>query len=182
MQKILTAAVALIAVGMLSRVAFPNQTGEILALNQGEHRVSLTRPIQYVLKVDHINGGASRLVMLMEKMPPNDRIPVHQHALDDEIVFVQQGTVAGYLNGRRAILKAGGILYAPHGSWLGLQNTGATDATVFYITDHPGLDDYLRHLSLPAGQPSSRHITLAQVYALAARYHIKYRPDIPIVK
>lgn len=181
MRKILTAALAVIAVGMLSRASFSNQTGEILALDQGEHRVSLTRPIQYLLKVDHINGGASRLVMLMERVPPKDHIPVHQHAFDDEIVLVQQGAVAGYLDGRRAILKAGGILYAPHGSWLGLQNISTTDAIVLFITDHPGLDDYLRGLSVLDGQ-RTHHITATEHAALAARYHITYRRDIPIVK
>jgi quercetin dioxygenase-like cupin family protein len=155
--------------------------GAIVAMGQGEARISRLGSAEYLLKIDRQNAGSQHLVVWMERIAQGHRVPVHLHQNNDEIVIVHEGAVAAYLQGHRAILNAGDLLFAPHGTLLGFENVSHKPATLFFVIDDPTFDGFLRDVSVPAGEKATP-LTFSQRKMFASRHHIRYRPDIAIVK
>lgn len=58
--------------------------------------------------------------------------PPHRHA-DEELMIVQEGTLAALQGDRTNIVEAGGIIFEASNEWHGLRNIGTNRATYFVI-------------------------------------------------
>lgn len=103
------------------------------------------------IKVDPETLGSRAFTVGMEDMPPGDSIGVHKHLQEDEVVFVHRGQVQVTLGDSSYPAQAGGLVFIPRGTWIGLHVTGPDTATILFLFNTPGFEKCLRFLSSPVG-------------------------------
>ncbi len=128
----------------------------LLEKDEGELRTRRPRPkpspaSQFMLKVDpHVNGS-QHLVVGTEQIAPGASIPTHKHPTEDEIVLIHSGTAHVWLGEQERDLHAGGLVFIPSNTWIGLKNVSSEPLSVMFIFSAPGFDEFQRCISVPAG-------------------------------
>lgn len=126
----------------------------IMAKNEGERREFRTRPgTFFTLKVDPKNGGSEHMVVITEDMAPGDKIPTHRHPNADELIIIHAGTARVTLGNKVQEAHTGTIVFIPKNTWIGLENIGKEPLTSTGVLSAPGYEEYLRAISVLAGQP-----------------------------
>jgi mannose-6-phosphate isomerase-like protein (cupin superfamily) len=140
----------------------PPAHGLILQIGEGERRVRRPKaaglaglPDPFIIKVDKQNGGSKDLVMGYEELAPGQAIRPHRHLTSDEIIFVHSGTGLVSLGSREAQVNAGGTIYIPANTHIGLRNTGSAPLGIAFIFSKPGFEEILRENSVLEGQPAT---------------------------
>ena len=105
-----------------------------------------------MLKVSPNNNGSQHLVMGMEDLLPGSVIPRHKHLGQDEIVFVQSGTLHIWLGDQERDLHAGGIAFIPAFTWVSLRNNDRQPASMVFIFSAPGFENHLRCVSVAVNE------------------------------
>src|ERR1700730_400259 len=80
---------------------------------------------QFMLKVSSKNNGSQHLVLVTEELPAGARTRTHKHLAQDEIVLIQTGTAHVRLGDQERDVHAGGLLFIPTNTLIGLQNIGS---------------------------------------------------------
>jgi quercetin dioxygenase-like cupin family protein len=164
MQLLLSAIATLIVLSCIAFVApltrvvksasDTKATPLILASDQGERRDSRTRPgMSFTVKVDPKNGGSEHMVVVTEDMAPGDIIPTHRHPHADELILIQSGTGKVTLGDHVQEARAGAIVFIPRDTWIGVENVGKDHLTHTDVFSAPGFEEYMRSISVPAGDP-----------------------------
>jgi len=99
------------------------------------------------IKVGPKSSGSTHFVIVSEDMPPGTAIPVHRHNRDEEVVFIQRGVVTVTLGEQDSVVEAGGTVYIPSATWIGVKNTGTEPATIVAIFAHPAMETCFRLLA-----------------------------------
>jgi quercetin dioxygenase-like cupin family protein len=142
----------LVGIGQVAPAIKP--TPLILASNEGERREFRTRPgVTFTLKIDPKNGGSEHMTVVTEDMAPGDKIPTHRHPHADELIFIQSGTARVTLGDQVQEAHAGAIVFIPSDSWIGMENIGKDHLTHIDVWSAPGYQEYMRAISVPAGEP-----------------------------
>jgi len=142
----------------------------ILAANDGERREFRTRPgVTFTVKVDPKNGGSEHMAVVTEDMAPGDRIPVHRHPHADELILIQSGTGRVRLGDQLQEVHAGGIVFIPSDTWIGMENIGKDHLTHVDVWSTHGFEEYMRAISVPAGS-SINPLSKAEVEELRKQY------------
>ena len=129
-------------------------TALILASQDGERREFRTRPgTFFTVKVDPQNGGSEHIVVIWEDMAPGDGIPTHLHPDADELILIHEGTAKVTLGDKIQEAHAGAMVFIPKNTWIGVENVGSGHLISTGVLSAPGYEDYLRAISVPAGQP-----------------------------
>jgi quercetin dioxygenase-like cupin family protein len=129
----------------------------LLEKNEGERRL-WREPDHgdFMLKVSPQNNGSRRLVFGTEDMVPGDEFPRHQHLSQDEILWIEKGTVHVRLGDQERDLHAGGMVFIPARTWVNVKNAGTETVSVVFIFSAPGFEDYMRCESvLPNEKPTA---------------------------
>jgi len=106
-------------------------------------------------KVSPKNNGSQRLVMGTEEMVPGDEFPRHQHVAQDELLWIEKGTVHVHLGDQERDLHAGGMVFIPAYTWVSVKNAGTETASVVFIFSAPAFESYMRCESvLPNEKPT----------------------------
>jgi quercetin dioxygenase-like cupin family protein len=125
----------------------------LLEKNEGERRIWRDPPPGgFTLKVSPKNNGSQHLVMGTEDLAAGEDIPRHKHLGQDEIVFVQAGTLHVRLGDQERDLHAGGMAFIPASTWVSLKNNGSETVSMVFIFSAPGFEDHLRCVSVPEGE------------------------------
>lgn len=125
----------------------------LLEKNEGEQRVWRDPPPGgFTIKVSPKNNGSQHLVFGTEDMAPGDEIPTHKHLGQDEIVYIETGTVHVDLANQKRDLHAGGMVFIPAYTWVHLKNIGTETASLMFVFSAPAFENHLRCMSVPAGQ------------------------------
>jgi quercetin dioxygenase-like cupin family protein len=140
----------------------------ILEKNEGEHRTRRPRDLpmpssSFTIKVDRKNGGSQRMWLGTEDLPPGGVIQRHRHLGQDEILLIQTGTAHVSLGTEDRDVHAGAVIFIPSGTWIGLKNIGTEVISLTFVFSDPGFDNYLRCMSVPAGQAASK-LTAEELY------------------
>jgi quercetin dioxygenase-like cupin family protein len=93
------------------------------------------------------------MAVVTEDMAPGDRIPVHRHPHADELILIQSGTGRVTLGDKVQEVHAGGIVFIPSDTWIGMENIGKDRLTHVDIWSAHGFEEYMRAISVPAGSP-----------------------------
>jgi quercetin dioxygenase-like cupin family protein len=147
----------------------------LLEENEGERRIWREPPPgDFILKVSPKNNGSQHLVMGTEDMNPGDEFPMHKHLSQDELVYIEKGTVHVYLGGQQRDLHAGGTVFIPANTWVDIKNTGREKASVVFVFSAPGFEDYMRCDSV---LPNEKVVPLSiqQQKACAHQGHVTYK-------
>ena len=117
----------------------------LLEKNEGERRIWREPPPgDFILKVSPKNNGSQHLVMGTEDMNPGDEFPLHRHLEQDELVYVEKGTVHARVGDQERDLHAGGTIFIPANTWVDIKNTGTEKGSVVFVFSAPGFEDYMR--------------------------------------
>src|SRR5450432_1246958 len=174
--------ILLIVVTLLTVICSAQSQGAktvVLEKNEGEARVrrprgSLPTPTaEFILKVTPENSGSKHLVLGAEDIPPGGVIPKHKHLEQDEILLVQTGTAHVTLDDKEYDVHAGGTVFFPAQTWVGLKNVGADSISLVFIFSAPGFEENMRCSSVPAGQTASP-INTDELKACAHQGHVEY--------
>src|SRR5712691_11842953 len=71
-----------------------------------------------IFKVDPVTTGSNTLVVGTEEMAPGNRIPIHKHLYEDEVVFVHKGVLRATLDERQVEARTGATIFIPQGTWV----------------------------------------------------------------
>jgi quercetin dioxygenase-like cupin family protein len=117
----------------------------LLEKNEGERRIWREPPPgDFILKVSPKNNGSQHLVFGTEDMAPGDEFPAHKHLGQDEIVYIEKGTVHVHLGSQERDLHAGGTVFIPAYTWVSVKNAGPETASVVFVFSAPGFENYMR--------------------------------------
>lgn len=105
------------------------------------------------IKVGPGIGGATRLAMGTEVTPAGERVPLHRHEHEDEILFVHTGTAVGIVGDTREEVGPGATVYIPRGVWHGLDNPSDEPVELVWVVAPPRLQRFFRETSAPPGKP-----------------------------
>ncbi len=84
------------------------------------------------------------LVMGTEDMAAGDEFPTHEHLGQDEILYIETGTVHVHLGDQQRDLHAGGTVFIPAYTWVSVKNAGTETVRVVFVFSAPGFEDYMR--------------------------------------
>src|SRR3984893_3248210 len=182
--------ILLIVVTLLAVICYAQSQGAktvMLEKNEGEIRVrrplgSLPTPSeQFILKVTPQNSGSKHPVLSTEEIPPGGVIPREKHLDQDEILFIQTGTAHVTLNDKEYDVHAGGTVFFPAQTWVGLKNTGKDNISLVFVFSAPGFEENMRCGSVLAGQPAPP-ITTDELRACAQKGHVEFEALAPVEK
>jgi quercetin dioxygenase-like cupin family protein len=150
-----------------------------LEKNEGERRSwrpepGETDPGGFILKVTPKNSGSQHFVVVADDMPPEAAIPRHKHLEQDEIVFLDKGTVHAQVGDQEGNLDAGGLVFIPARTWVNLKNTATEPASMVAVFSAPGFEDHLRCESVPANEKATT-ISLAEENECDRVGHVVYK-------
>jgi quercetin dioxygenase-like cupin family protein len=109
--------------------------------------------VTFTVKVDPKNGGSEHMAVVTEDMAPGDKIPTHRHPHADELIFILSGIGRVTLGARVQEVHAGGIVFIPSDTWIGMENIGKEHLMHIDVWSAHGFEEYMRAISLPAGTP-----------------------------
>ena len=182
--------ILLIAVTLLAVICYAQSPGAqtvVLEKNEGETRVrrplgSLPIPSdEFILKVTPQNSGSKHLVLGTEEIPPGGVIPRHKHLEQDEILLIQTGTAHVTLNDKEYDVHAGGTVFFPAQTWVGLKNIGNDNISLVFVFSAPGFEENMRCGSVLAEQ-SAPPITTDELKACAHQGHVEFEAFAPAEK
>jgi quercetin dioxygenase-like cupin family protein len=117
----------------------------LLEKNEGERRIWREPPPgDFILKVSPKNNGSQHLVMGTEDMAPGDEFPTHKHLGQDELVYIEKGTVQVHLGDQERDLHSGGTVFIPANTWVDIKNAGTDTVSVVFVFSAPGFENYMR--------------------------------------
>ena len=129
----------------------------LLEKSEGEQRTRRPRPkpspaSQFMLKVDPKANGSQHLVVGTEEIAPGASIPIHKHPTEDEVLLIHSGSAHVSLGEQERDLHAGGLVFIPADTWIGLKNISAEPLSVTFIFSAPGFEEFQRCISVPANE------------------------------
>jgi quercetin dioxygenase-like cupin family protein len=126
-------------------------TPTVFQADEGDHWLLLgQKPL--IFKVDPVTTGSDSLVVGTEVMPPGNKIPMHKHLQEDEVIFVHKGAVRVTLAGREYEAGTGATVFIPHGNWIGVENASGEPAMILFFFNKPAFEKCLRALSSREGE------------------------------
>lgn len=97
-----------------------------------------------MLKVSPKNNGSRHLVFGTEDVIPGDEFPRHRHLEQDEILWIERGTLHVHLGTQEGDLHAGGMVFIPANTWVSVKNASNETASLVFVFSAPGFEDYMR--------------------------------------
>jgi quercetin dioxygenase-like cupin family protein len=166
-----------------------SQDAKTVVLEKSEGETRMRRPLgslpipsdEFILKVTPQNSGSKHLVLGTEEIPPGGVIPRHKHLEQDEILLIQTGTAHVTLNDKEYDVHAGGMVFFPAQTWVGLKNIGKDSISLVFIFSAPGFENNMRCGSVLAGQSASP-ITTDELKACAHEGHVEFEALAPAAK
>lgn len=117
----------------------------LLEKDEGERRIWREPPPgDFMLKVSPKNNGSQHLVFGTEDVIPGDQFPMHKHLGQDEILYIEKGTVHVHLANQERDLHAGGTVFIPAYTWVSVKNPGPETVRIVFVFSAPGFENYMR--------------------------------------
>lgn len=112
--------------------------------------------------------------MGLQSMEPGAGIPVHRHEREDEVLFIHDGRGTAIVGDERTPVAKGDTVFIPRGTWHGVETNADRIDLVWSVTP-PGLEQFFREISAPAGEPA-KNLTPAQMQAVGLKHGVTFRP------
>ncbi len=147
----------------------------LLEKAEGERRIWREPPPgDFMLKVSPKNNGSQHLVMGTEDMAPGDEFPTHKHLGQDELLYIEKGTVHVHLGDQERDLHAGGTAFIPAYTLVSVKNAGTETVSVVFVFSAPGFENYMRCDSVLPNE-KVRPLSLEEQRGCAHEGHVSYK-------
>ena len=147
-----------------------------LVLGPDEGEVYLIGPRQgrVIIKVDKRTTGIDAFSLLTEDIVPGDGIPVHKHAAEEELIYIERGRGAFTFGETEYAVEPGSMSLVPRGTWHGLRNTGDEMLRMVFGYSPAGFEEYFRFIGVREGE-SWKGLADDEWARINAAYGIVYR-------
>jgi quercetin dioxygenase-like cupin family protein len=145
----------------------------VIPADGGEKRWLRGGTTPLLIKVDPVNTGSRRMVLGFSELPPGDAIGIHRHLQEDEIIVITRGTARVQLGKQLTTAAAGGTVFIPQGTCIGITNIGTDTLSNFFVFSSPGFERALRAVSSAPGEapkpltPQLRESAFHEAHAVA---------------
>ncbi len=124
-------------------------------------------------------GGA--LFIAEVNVAPGSGTPPHIHHREEEIFYLQQGTLTVHVGGKTLNASPGDLVQLPRDVVHNFQNTGNVDAKFLVISSPAGLEKFFEEAFYPAAdwpdtQPPMNDEFMARALAAAAKGGAEFLP------
>jgi oxalate decarboxylase/phosphoglucose isomerase-like protein (cupin superfamily) len=109
-----------------------------------------------------------------EDMHPGDEFPLHRHLEQDELVYIEKGTVHARVGDQERDLHAGGTVFIPSNTWVDIKNAGAETVSVVFVFSAPGFENYMRCDSVLPNEKVTP-LSIAEQKACSHQGHVVYK-------
>ena len=167
----------LIATLLFPFPAFSNaaENFEGVVVNEDEGEVIRMRDGSAIVRIKIAKTqGAHSISFLSESFRPGDRLPLHKHLNEDELIFLHKGTGLFTLGAKQYPIKAGAVALVPKGVWHGLENTGSENIEMRFGYSPAGFEGFFREVGTPVGQPFKQR-TIEERIAIAQKWGMIYK-------
>ncbi len=96
--------------------------------------------------------GSESISFLSETFKPGDKIPVHKHLNEEEMIFIHKGSGIFTLDEKEYAVRSGTVALVPKGIWHGLENTGTENLEMRFAYTPSGFEGWFREIGTPLGQ------------------------------
>lgn len=148
--------------------------GLVLGPDEGEVYLIGERQGRVTIKVDKRKKGVETLSLLTEDISPGDGVPVHKHAAEEELVFIERGLGVLTFGDDEHEVAPGNMALVPRGVWHGLRNEGEEVLRMVFGYTPAGFEDYFRAIGVPPGEPW-KGLTEEDWARINAEFGITYR-------
>lgn len=97
-------------------------------------------------KVGSISTGSSQLQLGTGIVPPGASVPVHLHEIDEEILYVLEGTLIVTLDDKEYVADAGTTVFIPPKTWMAYANRSNAPAKLLGVLPRGELEECFRGL------------------------------------
>jgi quercetin dioxygenase-like cupin family protein len=149
---------------------------EGFVLNADEHETYLIGPRKapVTLVIDKRKNGINNISFCYEDIFPEDRIPVHKHLNENELIFIQSGSGIFTLGDKEIEVKEGSAAFVPKNVWHGIKNTGKENIRMMFNFTPAGFENYFREIGVKPGT-GDFNLTTEKWNEIDKRYGIEYR-------
>ncbi|MEM1270486.1 MAG: cupin domain-containing protein [Bacteroidota bacterium] len=125
----------------------------VLDPDEGEVYLIGERRGRVIIKVDKRGKGVDALSLLTEDIVPGDGIPVHKHAAEEELIYIERGRGVFTFGNDEYEVGPGSMALVPRGVWHGLRNEGEQTLRMVFGYSPAGFEDYFRAIGVREGEP-----------------------------
>ena len=125
----------------------------VLGPDEGEIYLIGERQGRVTIKVDRRTKGVDTLSLLTEDIAPGDGVPVHKHAAEEEVIFIERGRGTFTFGDDEHEVAPGSMALVPRGVWHGLRNEGEDVLRMVFGYTPAGFEDYFRAIGVRPGEP-----------------------------
>ena len=118
--------------------------------------------------------GAKSISFLSESFRPGDKLPVHKHLREDEMIFIHKGSGLFTLGEKQFEVKEGAVALVPKGIWHGLENNGNENIEMRFMYTPSGFEGFFREVGTPVGKPFIKK-TMDERRAIAKKWGMIYK-------
>lgn len=122
--------------------------------DEGEVYLIGPRRGRVTIKVDRSTHGVETLSLLTEDIVPGDGVPVHRHAAEEELIYIERGRGVFTFGDEEHEVVPGSMAVVPRGVWHGLRNEGEEMLRMVFGYAPAGFEDYFRAIGVPPEEPS----------------------------
>lgn len=119
--------------------------GEVYLIGERKGRVTI--------KVSRQNQGIQTMSLLTEDIKPKDGIPVHKHASEEELIFIEKGKGILTFGDEEYEVAPGVMALVPRTTWHGLRNESDEMLRMVFGYTPSGFEDYFRAIGVKPGEP-----------------------------
>ncbi|MGZ5245858.1 MAG: cupin domain-containing protein [Flavitalea sp.] len=157
-----------------ARNNFENNEGFVVHSDQHEIFLIGPRKAPVTLVIDKNKTGINNISFCYEDIFPEDRIPVHKHLNEDELIFIQSGSGVFTLGEKEFEVKTGSAAFIPKNVWHGIRNTGNENIRMLFNFTPAGFENYFREIGVQPGKKEF-NLTTEQWNEIDKKYGIVYR-------
>lgn len=118
--------------------------------------------------------GSESISFLSESFKSGDKLPVHKHLNEDELIFIHRGSGLFTLGEKQFEVREGSVALVPKGRWHGLQNTGSENIEMRFGYTPSGFEGFFREVGTPIGQTLIKK-PMAERRAIAKKWGMIYK-------
>ena len=146
----------------------------VLGPDEGEVYLIGERRGRVTIKVDEQSKGIETLSLLTEDIVPGAGIPVHKHAAEEELIYIERGRGVFTFGDDEHDLVPGSMALVPRGVWHGLRNEEDELLRMVFGYTPAGFEDYFRAIGVRPGEPQ-KNLTSEDWRRIDAEFGITYR-------
>lgn len=150
-----------------------NHKGIVVHEAEGTH-ILTRRKVPLTVKLSKAKHGIDGISFCVEQMEPGNRMRIHKHLNNDELIFIHHGQGTLTLDDRAIEVKTGAVAFIPRGTWHGMDNTGAEKLHMVFQYSPAGFEEFFIENGTPVGMPT-RQRSEEDLIVTAKKYGMVYK-------